>query len=511
MNLGHEADTWLRHGLEAVNYGLAVWTPDRHLIYCNRAFRDFNSSAGSLLRPGMALSSLVEIVERSGETLAERDVPPWKDRAMAAFEAAEPLVYGLTDGRFVEVIHNVAGDGNVVMTVHDVTTVRRGERTLRRAKEIAEAADQTKSRFLRAANHDLRQPLSTLKILIFNCINEEDAAHRNDLLHAMDIAVAIMEDLLDALLQIGQLDAGKIVPRVTTFQLSQLFGRLRVQFAHVAQEKGLSLRFVDTRASIATDKALLERILSNLIANAIRYTDSGAILVGCRRRGSHLSIEVLDTGRGIAGENLDRIFEEFFQISDARRLKNKGLGLGLNIVKRLSDLLNHRVSVKSQLSRGSRFAVEVPVGNVWQSQIGEPEINEMIGGEFVGRSAMLVEDDAVLRQATKDLLERWGISVNAVSSFEEARDLIEATRQPPEIIISDYSLRGQQGTSVVRQIRNYLNAEVPSIIVTADTDPAVIESIRSQSFPVLIKPVSPPRLRVLMHNLLYEPDAGQAH
>src|SRR5262249_23235297 len=154
-----------------------------------------------------------------------------------------------------------------------------------------------------------------------------------------------------ALLQIGQLDAGRISPRITTFQLSQLLGRLKIQFSHAAAEKGLDLRFGGTAASITSDKALLERILSNLISNAIRYTDAGEILIGCRRRGENLRIDVIDTGRGIAAENVERIFDEFFQVDHARHSKNRGLGVGLNIVKRLADLLDHKVEVESVLER----------------------------------------------------------------------------------------------------------------------------------------------------------------
>ncbi|MGD9713755.1 MAG: hybrid sensor histidine kinase/response regulator [Thermomicrobiales bacterium] len=494
-------------GLDAARYGFAIWSPNRRLIYCNSSFADFYSAAAAILQPGITYRNFLMALTDSGEIIREPDPAQWLEHMQHDFGTPQTISHGFADGRSLEIAQDVDPSGNVTMTVTDVTVVRRGERALRRAKEIAETADQTKSRFLRAANHDLRQPLATLKILIYNCINEDDAAHREDLLHAMDISVSIMEDLLDALLQIGQLDAGKILPRITTFQLSMVFSRLKVQFSHLAREKGLRLRFVDTGASITTDKALLERILSNLIANAIRYTDSGSVLVGCRRRGQFLAIEVRDTGQGIASEHLNRIFDEFYQIADTRKLKSRGLGLGLNIVMRLAELLKHRVGVSSRLSEGSCFTVEVPIGNVWQSQMGEPEINEMVGGEFAGKNALLIEDDAVLRQATKDLLERWGIIVHAVSGLEEANELIETTGYRPQIILSDYSLRGQHGTAVVRQIRDLTGTNVPCIIITADTDPSLIEAIRAQSFPVLIKPVSPPRLRVLMHNILYEPDA----
>ncbi|MFO1349329.1 MAG: ATP-binding protein [Gammaproteobacteria bacterium] len=496
-------------GLDATRYGLALWSADQRLVFCNQAFRNLYHSVAERLQPGLAYRDFLQALLEAAAIVQPHDSAEWITREINAFGTAPIIEQNLGDGRVLEITQDFETTGAVVMAVTDVTVAKRGERALRRAKELAEAADQAKSRFLRAANHDLRQPLSTLKILIYSCMDEDDPTHRRDLLHAMDISVSIMEDLLGALLQIGQLDAGKIVPRITTFQLSQVLDRLKIQFAHQASEKGLELKFVDTRASISSDKALLERILSNLIANAIRYTEHGVVLVGCRKAGARLRIEVWDTGKGIEADHIDRIFDEFYQVNDAKRPKHRGLGLGLNIVKRLAELLDHEITVHSTPRRGSVFSVTVPIGNVWQSEMGEPVISEMIGGEFAGIPVLLIEDDGVLRQAAKDLLERWGLIVHALSSYEEAKELIAVGGLQPGLIISDYSLRGQHGTDVVTHIRALLGQDVPCIIVTADTDPRLIERLKAQSFPVLIKPVSPPRLRVLMHNLLYEPSLEQ--
>lgn len=482
--------------LAALRYGLAIWSADQRLVYYNSAFAD-------LCEPLAPFGKDLFLPEFLAKISVVSDVAP---SSTSELTSGSPFECVLSDGRTLEISVDTDSTGTAAMTVQDVTIEKRGERALRKAKEIAELADRTKSRFLRAANHDLRQPLATLKILVYNCLGESEELQRKDLLHAMDISVSIMEDLLDALLQIGQLDAGRISPRITTFQLSQLLTRLKIQFSHVAAEKGLDLRFIGTAVSITSDKALLERILSNLIANAIRYTDTGAVLVGCRRHGENLRIDVIDTGRGIAPENKERIFDEFFQIDDTRRSKNRGLGVGLNIVKRLVDLLGHELEVESAVGRGSRFSITVPIGSVWRSEIGEPAITEMIGGEFAGRNILVIEDDPALRQVIRDLLERWGINVDAVTSLEETRELMETTGRAPDIILSDQSLRGEEGTAVVASIREMIGAKVPGIIMTADTDPQLIARIRADSFPVLIKPVSPPRLRVLMHNLLYEPE-----
>lgn len=492
----------LLNGLDSVTTGMAIWDGDGFLSYANLSFRqDFFLQGDETM---ITFRKALLTVAASKEWVLPTDIGHWVAIQEADFGSDKQSQQRLANGRTVEIIQKPTANGGMVMTVNDISSIKRSESALREAKELAETADQGKSRFLRAANHDLRQPLATLRILIYNCIAELDPDNRQDMLHTMDIAVSIMEDLLGALLQIGKLDAGQIRPRVTTFQLSQIFQRLDIQFRHLATEKALSFDFVGTRSAVVTDKALLERILSNLVANAIRYTEFGKILVGCRRIGKKLRIEVWDTGVGIGAQHLPNIFDEFFQVEANRRKRNAGLGLGLNIVMRLCGLLGHELNVRSTPGKGSVFSIVVPVGNIMHSDIGEPEISERIGGEFLGIRVLLIEDDDTLRQATKGLLERWGIAVYAAYSKDDACRLIKDESLQPQLIVADYSLRGDHGTDVIATIRESFKKPIPGIVVTADTDPDVIERIKRDGFPVLIKPVSPPRLRVLMHNLLFE-------
>ncbi|UPJ79776.1 response regulator [Bradyrhizobium sp. 183] len=491
--------------LETVGYGIALWSSDGKFVWSNRAYRDFFHQASPALTEGVTLESFLTTLVTSGDIIAPPNTDVWIRTSVRDFGIGERADLLLADGRTLELAQDSAVEGSVVMTVTDITAIRGTEKALRRSKEIAEAADQSKSRFLRAASHDLRQPLASLKILIFNCVDETDAEQRSQILHAMDVSVSIMEDLLNALLQIGQIDAGRITPNITTFQLSQLFDRLKVQFGQLARDKGLQLRIVGTSSTVKSDRALLERILSNLLSNSIRYTKSGCVLIGCRRSSNGLRLEVRDTGIGIDGPHLDRIFDEFYQVPVPREGKNRGLGLGLSIVKRLADILGHKLSVRSTLGKGSVFAIDLPPGDVRQSELGESAISERIGGEFVERFVLLIEDDESLREAARDLLERWGIEVHSAVDLETARVLLDKVGKSPHLIISDYSLRGERGTDVVDAIRSHLGRAVPAIIMTADTDPTLMTQLAQRSFPVLVKPVSPPRLRVLMHNLLYEP------
>ncbi len=496
-------------GLDAMEDGIGIFDADRVLLHANRSFLTAFECLSSLGRQ-FTYGDFVANLARSGEIVLPLSAEHWITVELSQYGTRRKSEYLLADGRTLELGHHAAVSGGLTVVLRDVTAAKSLEAMLRRTKAEAETSNETKSRFLRAANHDLRQPLSTLKILIFSCMQEQEEEHRRDLLHAMDISVSIMEDLLGALLQIGQLDAGQIVPRVSTFQLSQIFERIGLQFRHQARERGLKLRFVQTRATVVSDKALLERILTNLVANAIRYTDVGGVVVGCRRSGSGIRVEVWDSGKGIAEQHKLRIFDEFYQINHDRHSRKKGLGLGLNIVQRLAGLLGHRVGVRSVEGSGSVFSIEMPIGDVWQSDTVASEVSEMVGGEFAGTPVLVIEDDAVLQDAMRELLERWGFRVTAVQTEEDALEVIANAGERPALIIADYSLRGQFGTDVLQKIMAAAGGHIPALIVTADVEPRIISEIQAAGLPVLIKPISPPRLRVMMHNLLFEPGSVRA-
>ncbi|MFC7052050.1 ATP-binding protein [Hansschlegelia quercus] len=491
-------------GFDSLSDGVAIWRPDATLLFANRAFRrsfDFDLPADT------PYADFVERVVASHEWRLPGSPEGWAAAKIDRFGEVCDETYATADGRVVRSVMAPTDDGGASLTLSDVTAGERREAELRAARDKAEATDEAKSRFLRAANHDLRQPLAALKIMLFNCRAETDAETRDELLHGMDVTTSVMEDLLGALLQIGQLDAGRIKPRVSTFQLSHLFERMDIQLRHQAKEKGLRFRIVGTRATITSDRLLLERILNNLVANAIRYTDLGGVVIGCRRRGDMLRIDVVDTGRGVAPDDQARIFDEFYRAADDRRLEKSGLGLGLSIVSRLASLLHHRVELSSKPKVGSRFSVYVPLGNVWHSQVVETEVNEAVAGEFVGAPILFVEDDDVLRSSMGQLLDRWGVDQRSAASADEAMRFLEAGFRP-RLILADYSIRTTTGIDVIESVRRVIGAEIPACIITADAEPKVLERVRSAGVPLLVKPVSPPRLRVMMHHLLFEQSRG---
>jgi signal transduction histidine kinase/CheY-like chemotaxis protein len=485
--------------LAHLRQGVCVWSADGTATYCNPAFSEALGLPISAIL-GANLLGLLEKAQRHGGLVR------WEaSREEGAGSGGVQLI--CSDGRILATTESPIPGGGSVSLLSDITESRRNLQALAQARDKAAAADQSKSRFLRAANHDLRQPLASLKILVYSCLVAESEEDRNQALHAMEVAVAIMEDLLGSLLNIGQLDAGKIEPSVTTFQISSILTRLNVQYAHRAREKGLELRIIPSKLAVVSDRVLLERILSNLLGNAIRYTDVGRVLVGCRRRGRHLRIIVADTGIGIAPEHHEAIFEEFYRVSETQANARHSLGLGLNIARRLSEILDHDLGLTSEPGKGSAFFVDVPIGNIWHSSTGEPEISERIGGEFAGLCCLVLEDDRMLREALTAMLERWGMSVVTIENFDKAAEAVLALQQQPDIIVTDYRLRGRiQGTDLVGEINEVLEKPCPALVMTAETAPEVVESIKAQGFPLLIKPVSPPSLRVVMHNLLFEPE-----
>ena len=483
--------------------GVCLWSAAGQVIYCNAAFCEALGLTHSAIE-GLDAENLLEKARRHGALISWETPGAGKTTSIPGLGDTQLVC---SDGRVLAAIDSPVPEGGVVSLLHDITDQRRTLQALTQARDKAAAADQSKSRFLRAANHDLRQPLASLKILVYSCLMADNEEERQHALHAMEVSVAIMEDLLGSLLNIGQLDAGKIEPAISTFQVSSILSRLDIQFAHRAREKGLDLHIVPSKLAVVSDRILLERILSNLLSNAIRYTDVGRILVGCRRRGRHLRIIGADTGIGIAPEHHDAIFEEFYRVSERQASASHSLGLGLNIARRLSDILGHPMGLDSVLGKGTVFFVDVPVGNVWHSGTGEPEISERIGGEFAGLCSLVLEDDKMLREALTAMLERWGLSVVTIDDFDDAANAVAALPQQPDIILTDYRLHGRiQGTSLVEQINEVLEKPCPALVMTAETAPEVIGSIKAHGFPVLIKPVSPPSLRVVMHNLLFEPE-----
>jgi signal transduction histidine kinase/CheY-like chemotaxis protein len=375
---------------------------------------------------------------------------------------------------------------------------------LRLKKEEAERANVAKSRFLAAASHDLRQPLHAMALFVSALKDERQEAdtHRR-LLGQLNASVESLEVLFHALLDVSKLDAGTVRPEVRDFPVQAVFDRIGREYATEAADKGLRLRLVPTRALLRSDATLLERILRNLLHNAIRYTDAGGVIIGCRRCGDAVRIAVCDTGVGIEAAHLTDIFQEFYQIANPERDRSKGLGLGLAIVDRLARLLNHPLDVVSIPGRGSVFAITVPRGEV---ATAEPDLSppaEIFEGKLGGALLVVIDDEAAVLEGMREVLRQWGCRPLLADSANGALSQLAEAKSRPAAVIADYRLRsGETGTSAIERIRSAYGADIPGVIITGDTAPDRLREAEASGYHLLHKPVRPVRLRALLSFLL---------
>jgi signal transduction histidine kinase/CheY-like chemotaxis protein len=376
------------------------------------------------------------------------------------------------------------------------------ERKVEERTEQLQAANLSKSRFLAAASHDLRQPLHALNLFAAQLRSEKDPAERDRLALRIDTAVANMNELFNALLDISKLDAGALTASISEFPVSRVLSRIAATFTQTARDKGLSLRTVASSAWIRSDPILLEQILINLVSNAVRYTSAGGIVVGCRRVGAVLRIDVCDTGFGIAADQQRSIFSEFYQVPAAGRSSKVGLGLGLAIVERLCAVLNHPISLSSTLGKGSRFSVTVPrVAAHARSATAATSFPATVPDRLRGKLIVVIDDDALALEGTGGLLRSWGCRVVAAQSDGEALTKLDGT--PPDLIISDFHLQdGRTGIDAIGEIREAFGEPVPAFLVSGDISQQRLRETHASAHHLLHKPVNPMALRAIISRLL---------
>jgi len=374
---------------------------------------------------------------------------------------------------------------------------------LQNAKEDADRANKAKSVFLASASHDLRQPLNAMQMYIAALktkVNDEEVLKIIEDINSVSASTA---RLLNALLDVSELEVGAIKPRYEEFPINNIFTSIFQSFSPLAKDKGLQFRIVPSSIFVKSDPDLLERILGNFMSNAIRYTQSGSVMIGCRRRGNIVSIEVWDTGCGISDNQMSSIFEDFYQIENKERDRSKGLGLGLALAKRLSISLNHKIESKSWLGSGSCFSVLVEIGKENSSDIKLENITNIM--DLSGVKVLLVEDDIDVLKSTKQLLESWGCIVSSGRDQDEIKNVIGSDGYLlPDIIVADNRLPGDaSGIDVVKLVQKDLESLIPSVIVTGDVERGHVQSITDQGFPVLLKPIQPAKFRAILSHLIH--------
>ena len=378
-------------------------------------------------------------------------------------------------------------------SVRDISVRKEAEDALRKAMLEAERAGRAKSRFLAAASHDLRQPLQAISMFVGVLSRRIEEPQSRDIIDSVRASLQATNELLDALLDISRLDAGVIVPQAQSFAVQDLLEQLEVSYAGLVKEKGLKLRMPACSAVVRTDPLILGQILRNLVANAVRYTERGRILVGCRRRNGNLSIEVWDTGIGISEDHLDIIFEEFSQIGNPERDRTRGLGLGLAIVKRQAQLLGIPISTRSVLGRGSVFRVQVPLATAEPDDIGLPAPPS--AGSLDGLLIMAIDDEPMQLEAIRSFLKALRCTVITASNAKEAEAKLAVAGRPADAIIADYRLRGEEtGVMAIKRVRQATADSTPGILLTGDTEPARLREAESSGFCLLHKPINPDEL-----------------
>ena len=397
--------------------------------------------------------------------------------------------------------------GHVERTVLESIKIRFEKESLLRAlgeqKQEAERANLAKSKFLAAASHDLRQPLHALGLYLDTMQYELNTDKQKEFSSKMETAIDALKDLFERLLDISKLDAGIIEPSLTDSRVGEIFERLEVRFSPLAKAKQLDIQFKHHDETFYSDQLLIERILDNLIGNAIRYTAKGSIRVQALTKDGYVEISVSDTGPGIPEHEQENIFNEFHQLHNPERDRTKGLGLGLSIVRRLCDLLNHKLELFSSVAEGTRFCLHVPASTA-DLIAAQPNETDRASWDIRNSRVMVIDDEVDIQDAMRQLLLKWGCEVSSVSSIGDALEKVQSGFIP-DLIIADYRLRDSEtGIAAIQAVSNIANHTIPGILITGDTAPERLQEASQSGFKLLHKPVNAGQLRMVANHLLMQ-------
>ncbi|HHI92174.1 MAG TPA: response regulator [Gammaproteobacteria bacterium] len=370
-------------------------------------------------------------------------------------------------------------------------------------KEEAEQANIAKSKFLAAASHDLRQPLHAL--MLFTSVLDESIKYPKvrKVVDQITASVDALQSLFNSLLDISRLDAGVLVVETSHFHLQPMFEKLANDYHLAAKEKGLELEFTMCKHAVHSDPALLEQIMRNFVANAIRYTNKGAITISCTDLKTSVRINVTDTGLGIPANKQHAVFNEFYQLGNPQRDRSKGLGLGLAIVERIARLLKHSIEVHSRPGEGSTFSIIVDKGNVAVMDDKKTPVAATQHNAIESLTIVVVDDEPSIREGMQSLLETWGCHTIATATLHEAIDGLAKHQLTPDGIIADYRLDGEQtGIHVIQQLHAKYGNHLPALIITGDIEADRLREVSESGFQLLHKPVAPPKLRAFVNNAM---------
>ena len=513
----------LQHALDHAQQGITVLDADLRLLSWNQAFIDLYELPPELIRIGVGLEEVIRTKAERG-TYGPGDVDDIVAmRLHSLLNDPGPVRIRLSSGRVMSVRTNHLPGGGLINTYTDVTLLAAQEearerehetleqRVRERTEELtrlnrelvlatrqADDANASKTRFLAAASHDILQPLNAARLYAASLVERMRQTPDAELADNIDASLDAVEEILTTLLDISRLDSGALTPQWSSVPIDDLFRQLAREYEPVAREKGLDLRFVATSLSVRSDRRLLRRLLQNLVSNAVKYTSDGRVLVGARRRGGTLRIEVLDTGQGIPESRQKDVFREFQRLPQGEKAA-RGLGLGLSIVERIAKALDNEVALTSEPGRGSVFSIELPVTRLAiiirpTAERKQPRVPPM------RITVLVLDNEPAVLDGMRTLLAGWGCDVTTAATPDQALGLCGGG-PAPDVVIADFHLDDGDGLAAIAALRQPLGAGLPAVLVTADRSPGLAEQARSAGVAILNKPVKPAALRALLAQL----------
>lgn len=514
----------LQSALDQVRHGISVFDRDNRLICWNRQFRQLLDLPAELGRVGVPLDQILRCCAERGD-FGEGNVDEIvADRLMLLSVTRETFQERFNDGeRILEFRTSQMPQGGFVTTYLDITDRVRNANALARAnltleqrvrertaelikvnealeiaKSKADAANLDKTRFIAAASHDILQPMNAARLYASSLLERKLEPEDERVAKRIDASLMAVEEILQALVDISRMDAGRLIADMQPVSLAELLDRLQVDFEPIAREKGLKFKVIPTSCWVHSDPHLLRRVLQNLIANAIKYTANGSVLVGVRRHAETIELQVVDTGPGIRPDKHAEIFEEFHRLDSATG-SQQGLGLGLSIVDRIGRILNHHIGLRSTIGKGTTFFVRMPLIAAPAVTASTKREAQSVSRPLNGTRVLCVDNDPSVLEGMRTLLEGWRCAVITAASADDAVATLEETNLPIDMILADYHLdRGLTGIEAIVTLREAIGWDVPAAIITADRSTEVLKELRELDIPLLRKPVKAGALRALV-------------
>ncbi|WP_127144899.1 ATP-binding response regulator [Pelagibacterium montanilacus] len=518
-------DASVRDAVDHLPYGMALFDPALRLVVGNATYRKGLALPERLMASGTSLDDILLFIARRGDLGPGTAEVLAQQRKRLITSQSRTLTRRLSVmGSHLEIHTSRGPDEGLVISFSDITDRIRAESALaqinhtleervadrtraltlvnaelEKARAKADAANHEKTRFLAAASHDLLQPLNAARLYTSTLQERARGTSMAELATAIDASLNAVEEIMSTLLDISRMDSGGLKVSFARFNVMDLLRKIDIEFQPLAREKDIELRVVGASFIVRSDRMLLARVVQNLVSNAIKYTrPGGRVLVGCRRRGKEVRLDVLDTGIGIDRHQHQLIFAEFSRLEQGARIA-QGLGLGLSIVQRILKAIDHPLEIESVVGRGSRFSLTMPlIGRAEEPVAGPATAPAQTLAQFTGLNVLCIDNERSILDAMAGLLENWGCEVRVAVSLKEISQASMLEGWVPDLVLMDYHLDQTSGLDAIEWLKQIVGGHLPAILVTADRTQAVRQLAEARGTAVLSKPVKPGALRALI-------------